>query len=550
MKRRDFLKTSVAASAGLAAAPVFIGGMPLTGLGASSGYGHLATLDSDKVLVVVQMAGGNDGLNTVIPLGDPAYAAARPKIGLTYPQDFTGNKPEGYVVISGSPSNGTGLNGGLASKAPTKSFKTMYDEGTLAVVQGVCYEYPNRSHFRATDIWMSGSDANTVLDSGWFGRYLADQNPNYPDVIGPNDDPLAIQIGYSLSRVLYGPKVGMGITISTPDQFNNLVSGHPGQSSTDPPPATFGGDELKYVRTIVEESQQYAQRIIALARAGQAVGQPKLNYPADPKGFAAQLSIVARLIAGGAKTKMYMVYISGFDTHAGQNGAGGQPDLLQYISEGVAAFIEDLKALGQADRVIGMTFSEFGRRVKENGSAGTDHGTSAPMFLFGTNVEGGIFGANPSLTKLDPNQDLLMQYDFRHVYYSILEKWFGASKSTLDAALENWAPTPAVSLPIIKAPNSIERTDPIVTENFILNQNYPNPFSGSTRIEFSVNSYRDVLLKVYAENGREVATLVNGPKHFGTHAVTFDASQLPAGNYLARLECDGGVQTRVMHVVR
>jgi uncharacterized protein (DUF1501 family) len=549
MNRRSFLRNSAAASAGLLAVPALINGIPVVGFGKNSPFGNLSAVDNDRVLVVVQLAGGNDGLNTVIPLGDSLYASARPTIGITYPQDFTGNKPEGYVVLSGSGSGGTGLNGRMASKGPTKSFKSMYDEGHLLVVQGAGYQNFNRSHFRATDIWMSGSDAQSVLETGWFGRYLAKENPDFPNNIGATDDPLAVQIGYSLSRILYGPAGGMGITINSPDQFSRLVSGHPGQNGSTPPPATFGGDELTYVRQIVTESQQYAARIVQVAQNGTALGAPKVTYPADPRGFAAQLKIVAQLIAGGSKTKMYLVYISGFDTHAGQNGTGGQVDLLQYVSEGVAAFQEDLKALGADKRVIGMTFSEFGRRVNENGSNGTDHGTAAPVFLFGTSINGGIIGTNPKLAKsdLDANGDIKMQYDFRQIYASILDRWFGASQATMDDALNG---ATFASLNIINGNVGVDTTPPPTASDFMLDANYPNPFTATTSIGYSVNALRPITIKVFAENGREVATLVNAEHHYGTYQVLFDGTNLPAGTYLIRMQCESVVQSRAVQLVK
>jgi uncharacterized protein (DUF1501 family) len=556
MNRRDFLKKSIAASAGVAAAPLLINGLPLQAYGANSPYAHLATASNDRILIMVQLAGGNDGLNTVIPYDDPAYAAVRPKIGITYPQNIANNKPEGYVTIkAGSGSSGdpnqysTGFNGRMASNTTgfTNNFYTMYRNSQLMVIQGVTYPNPNLSHFRATDIWMSGSDADSVLDTGWFGRYLDDENPNYQQTIqnaiknNETPDPLAIQIGYSLSNVLIGPNGGMGIALSSPSAFYNLVNNNKGSDFSDAVPPAFGGNELQYVQTVIDESNIFSQRIKAAA----TTGTNKVAYPNDPHGFASQLKIVAQLISGGLKTKMYMVYIGGFDTHAGQNSGGGQPDLLQYVSEGIATFIQDLIAQQLDNRVMGMTFSEFGRRVHDNGSSGTDHGTAAPMFLFGTVVNGSILGTNPSLTNLDANGNLTMQYDYRQVYWSILDKWFNAPTNELSDALNGQSFT---SLPIINGSVGVSEPAAVVS-GLTLSQNYPNPFNHMTTIEYTVESYQDVTLKIFAENGREVATLVNEPKHYGKYQVPFSAQGLPSGNYIARLQSGSNIQTRVMQVV-
>ncbi|HET7152183.1 MAG TPA: DUF1501 domain-containing protein, partial [Candidatus Kapabacteria bacterium] len=403
------------------------------------------------------------------------------------------------------------------------------------------------SHFRATDIWMSGSDADNVLDTGWFGRYLNDENPNYQQTIqnainsGNPIDPLAIQIGYSLSNVLIGPNGGMGIALSSPSAFYNLVNNNKGSDFSDTLPAPFGGNELQFVQTVIDESNIFSQRIKTAATNG----TNSVTYPNDPHGFAAQLKIVAQLISGGLSTKMYMVYIGGFDTHAGQNSGGGQPDLLQYVSEGIATFMQDMIAQQKDNKILGMTFSEFGRRVHDNGSSGTDHGTAAPMFLFGTTVAGSILGTNPSLTDLDPNGNLKMQYDYRQIYWSILDKWFGASPTDLSDALNGQSFT---SLPIINGSVGVNESV-AATIGLALYQNYPNPFNHMTTIEYTVDSYKDVRLEIFAENGRKVATLVNEPKHYGRYQVPFSAQGLPNGNYIARLQSGSNIQTRVMQVV-
>jgi uncharacterized protein (DUF1501 family) len=272
--------------------------------------------------------------------------------------------------------------------------QSLFNDGKLSVIQSVGYPSPSFSHFRASDIWMSASDSSQVLNSGWAGRYLNDLNPNYP--IGyPNSnmpDPLAIQIGSVTSLTVQGPAVSMGLSISSTTNFYNLVNG-----VQDPSPDTPAGKELSFLRTIAQQTQQYASVIKnAAAKTTTQVTYPTNNSLAD------QLKIVAKLINGGLKTRIYMVNYGGFDTHSNQvnstdTATGSHANLLKNVSDAIKAFQDDLKLLGMEDRVVGMTYSEFGRRIKSNGSTGTDHGSAAPCFLFGKQIIGGVTGNTPSI---------------------------------------------------------------------------------------------------------------------------------------------------------
>jgi hypothetical protein len=265
----------------------------------------------------------------------------------------------------------------------------------------------------------------------------------------------------------------------------------------------------------------------------------QLSYP-SPNPLADQLKIVARLIAGGLKTRVYVVNLGGFDTHSAQVVSGNpllgtHATLLQRLSDALLAFQNDLVHLSIEDRVIGMTFSEFGRRVFSNASVGTDHGTAAPMFIFGKHVNGvpnGIVGFNPRLDDLT-NGNLKMQYDFRSVYASILSQWFGVGESDLRTILLRNFQT----LPIIKSvPTSVDSSFGLPSE-YQLYQNYPNPFNPSTTISFDLPSESSVQLKVYDMMGRDVATLVNGRLHAGHHRVQFDASSgFASGAYVYYLK--------------
>jgi uncharacterized protein (DUF1501 family) len=227
-----------------------------------------------------------------------------------------------------------------------------------------------------------------------------------------------------MSLTMQGPNQSMGIAIQNPETFYQLVNGTTKGPFADPP-NTRPGNELKFIRQVEVESQLYSVNIKAAADKA----KNSVTYPTN-NSLASNLAIVARLIAGGLKTRVYVVTLSGFDTHSAQvvasdTSTGSHANLLKYVSQGVSTFFTDLKNLGADQRVLAMTFSEFGRRVQSNASAGTDHGTAAPMFVFGNDVNPIVHGANPSLTDLDKGGNLKMNYDFRQIYTSVLAQWFG-----------------------------------------------------------------------------------------------------------------------------
>jgi uncharacterized protein (DUF1501 family) len=417
MRRRDFFKRTLAAGAGL----ITVGGFSMRAYGRAADIGVLSAAadapPNDRVLVVVQLQGGNDGLNTVVPHADDAYYKARPTLGL---------KQAGLTPISDT----LGLHASLAPLKP------VYDSGRLAIVQGVGYANPDRSHFRSTDIWLTGSNADEVLTTGWLGRYVDYQFPNFHD--DTTRDPLAIHISSVLSLSLQGKSGGAGIALQDPVQFFNLVNRGNQIIGTGAPP-TPAGHELQFVRGINAESLQYSKQVKAAADRGKNAAQ----YPSG--SLAGQLALVARLVAGGLKTRIYIVSQGGYDTHATQGDRHAQ--LLGELGKDIAAFQDDLQKLGVSNRVVGMTISEFGRRVAENGSQGTDHGTSAPLFLFGDRVRGGVLGPNPNFTRLDPVGDLVHTYDFRQVYASVLRQWFEVS----DAGLSAVFPRSLALLPLVQA---------------------------------------------------------------------------------------------------
>ena len=426
MKRRRFLQTTLPVLL-----PSLIPGMSLRAW-ASLPWLQAASrgLGEDRVLVLIQLNGGNDGLNTVIPLEMyDAYHAARSNIAI----------PENKVLrLEGY--DKTGLHPAMPE------MQQLYAAGKLAIIQGVSYPQPNFSHFRATDIWLTGADAGTVLPTGWAGRYLDEQYPqfprNYPNPVMP--DPLAIQVGSLVSPALQGPALTMGMAISNPNSFYDLIN-----DKSEPVADTRAGDQLAYIREMSVKTDQYAG---VIKKAAQKVTRQSDCYPAPGKNpLADQLKIVARLVAGGLKTRIYLVSMGGFDTHARQvepadTTTGAHARLLARLSEAINAFQDDLTLLQVSDRVMGMTFSEFGRRIQSNASGGTDHGAAAPVFVFGGKVQPGVMGQNPVWPDhLTVNDNLTMQYDFRAIYSTLLERWFLTDEPTTASVLLKRYPT----LPLI-----------------------------------------------------------------------------------------------------
>jgi uncharacterized protein (DUF1501 family) len=364
----------------------------------------------DRVLVVIQLGGGNDGLNTVVPFADDRYHKARPKIAV-----------DAKSVLK--------IDDALGFHPEMAELHKLYKDGGLAVVPNVGYPNPNRSHFRSTDIWETASPADKILKSGWLGRYF--------DAAcgGVTADPLGVRIGEQPSLAFAADKL-RAATFANPKMLDNPATG----------PAATALEKLAAVEPTGIAALDFVQRTgnqsLALSkelkRAVRAV-KPKVDYP--PFALCQSLRLVAQMIAAGLPTRAYYVTHGGFDTHAAQ--AQKHAYLLQEFSQAVALFHADLKAQGLLDRVLGLTFSEFGRRVAENKNAGTDHGAASVMFAFGGSVKAGVHGKAPDLAALDPLGDLVHQTDFRQVYAGVLKDWLGADPEKV--LLGKFDPLPLVT---------------------------------------------------------------------------------------------------------
>lgn len=508
MKRRDFLHQATMG----ALLPTFFGRYDVKTLTESPWLRGLDAIDTDRVLVLVQMFGGNDGLNTVFPL-DQLSALSTIRNNILIPE----NK---LLALNGFTS--TALHPAL------EGFRILFNENKLSVVQSVGYPSPGFSHFRATDIWMSASDAEETLYSGWLGRYLQRDYPNYPKNF-PNPqapDPLALQIGSQLTLTTQGENTPMGMSISSSGQFYDI--------DHEDDAFLVGGlaqAELAHIRQVAYQSSNYGD----VVKSAYQKGQNLATYPTN-NTLADQLKIVARLIKGGLKTRVYMVTLSGFDTHADQVmssdvSKGFHAGLLRTLSEGIFAFQRDIEQMRVADRVLGMTFSEFGRRIRANASFGTDHGAAAPLFLFGTRLFGGVVGNNPTiLPNMSVAANLPMQYDFRSIYSTILKNWFCVPENEINTILlRNFQ-----QLRLINAPNCITSLDD-TPEKIKWIAASPNPFVNYTLLEFQVNRGH-TLIQIFDVEGKLVQIPMNSILSEGRHRIQLDTAQWIAGVYYARLQ--------------
>ena len=508
MDRRSFLR-NLGLVAGAGTVSMALGNIPLRAF--SRSFMNIQAVNG-KVIVLLQLSGGNDGLNTIIPFEDSLYYNARPSLGI---------RKEDVIKLN----NLTGMHPSL------QPLKALYDEGMVAILQNVGYASPDRSHFRATDIWLSASDSNVVVDDGWVGRYLAKVLPDHNPI--NSEHPMAIQIGSTQSALLECTCQGtMGISFESPNQFYQLINGS--TADNDPPPDTIAGNQLKYIKEIAALSIRYAQIIKEKADSV----ENKATYPNTR--LARQLAIVAELIAGGLETPVYLTSIGGFDTHANQ--AGSHANLWTTVAQAIEAFQTDLRLLGIEDRVVLMTFSEFGRRVNQNGSGGTDHGTAAPLFVIGRNVYGGVYGNNPDLTDLDNSGDIKYRYDFRQLYATLLTQQLGMPIDRMpDVLMRDFETLPLISE---KAGNL---TGPSV---FHLEQNYPNPFNPTTTISYYLRIPQAVRIDVFSSAGDRVTTLVNAYQETGSYEVQFDGSKYSSGVYFARLDTGATSKTIKMMLIK
>jgi len=418
--RRQFLRTSVLGGALASTVPLFLEKTFLCmDTMAAATPGQVTTGKDGTILVVLQLAGGNDGLNTLVPFGDDAYFQARPHIAL----------PKNEILR---------MNDYAGLHPKLTGMHSLYGEGHLGVIQGVGYPNPNRSHFRSTEIWQTACDSNRNLAEGWLGRYFDNCCQ------GADPSTVGVAIGGQTPQA-FSSSLSRGIAFSNPEQFRYMseaandpaaadlfmrqmnASAESGHSSLSENaggsigmidgPGDSDGSTAEFLQRTALDAQMSSDKILQITRKTKS----NVNYPTTQLGNS--LNLVARLIAGSLPTRVYYVSQGGFDTHANQLPAHER--LMNDLNAATSSFVADLKSQGNFDRVLMISFSEFGRRVSENASGGTDHGAAAPLFVVGGGVKPGLYGTYPSLTDLHDG-DLKFNTDFRSVYATALEKWLGA----------------------------------------------------------------------------------------------------------------------------
>jgi uncharacterized protein (DUF1501 family) len=442
MNRRKFLGNTA-----LFSVPMMLKGVPVF---AGDALMHpllqalaMPAANCDRVLVVIQMNGGNDGLNMVVPLDRyNELNVARPSILLP---------AASVLALNGTTT--TGLHPAMTG------LRNLFNQGKVNLVQGVSYPNPNFSHFQAQDIWFTGSNTLPSPSTGWLGGDLNLAYPNFPAAY-PNatmPDPLAIQIGGALPLSLQGPNINMGYNAPNPAALVNVANGTPG-----PAPASDYGTELTFLRLMKDQSNAYASRITTSYNA-QATLSTK--YAVSGNSLSDQLKIVARLIGGGLKTPVYIVnHSDSFDTHVDQVDStnttiGYHANILSKLSVAIEAFQDDITLMGKANKVTGMTFSEFGRRVINNTSFGTDHGSGAPVIFFGSMLNGGVTGTSPVLPAIPTGATQVpLQHDFRRLYATVMQHWLCMTPTEAQTVLNGTFATVPIFNNIVLPVSGIELT--------------------------------------------------------------------------------------------
>ena len=515
MKRRNFLKNSLAIGLGSTLIPRWI--HPLLAQSET-----LRAQAQNRVLVILNLGGGNDGLNTIVPFEEDAYYNLRPNIAI--PQNE-------LLPISET----LGLHPSLAP------LMDLWNEENMAVIQNVGYSEQDLSHFRSTDIWRSGSDVNQFISTGWVARYLETLYSDY--VENPPEEPMALQQGSTDGLLLTGNEGVPGVIVDDPSIFYSLVNETYENEYNNDPPETAGGNELSYVRQIDNNSFAYAGVIQAAAE----LGQNTVEYPNNSMGT--QLSIIAKLLSGGLYTPIFLTHQYGYDTH--NNQLNDHNNLMSVLSSSIGTFFQDIENLGLKDRVLLLTTSEFGRRPFENGSEGTDHGTAAPQLLFGSKVKGGIYGSDPNMTEFDNNENLLHEFDFRQLYSTVMSEWFNLPYTDIENILYHDFET----LPIIEN-RFPHHSDPTRREgvgmpkDFSLSKAFPNPFNPVSKLNYTVKHNTLVDIRVYDIKGREVLHPVHDVKSAGFYQLKLNSRKLSSGSYSVVMNAGNTVRKSQITVVK
>lgn len=539
MKRRDFLKLSATTSA--------MGLLPLE-LSAMLKSVNLDSCDiSNRKLVLINLAGGNDGLNTIIPINDyDTYANLRPSIKIS---DSGTNS---YLMLDNTlpDSQLIGLHPALTG------FKSLYDKGWMRVLQSVGYPAQNKSHFASTDIYSTGNDGNSWSngnESGWIGRFMETYYANELN----NLYPLGVQIGSNKTSLGFHGEAEHGLAINIsgqdPSGFYSELNGLGGTPPSVIPNSDYGL-ELQYIIDTDRLSNQYSQAISNAFNSGNNTS----SYP--DTDLSNQLKTVARLISGGLETKIYIVRIGGFDTHNNQNNSentieGKHNNLLTEVSEAIRSFFNDLDSQSLSDDVVGLTFSEFGRKAKENGNFGTDHGEIAPMFVFGKPINGGVSGNNVDLSEATSDNNFQLetvQFDYRQTFGTLLQNFLGSNDTVIDTAFFNYTNNQSFTNSkineLIKDSFSVEAdcySQTLALDEFNPQTPYkewfvyPNP----VRNILQVHSAKELATIQYRILNNRSQIILQGTHHLKNGKLEVNIERLKSGVYFIQIISDGKKET-------
>ncbi len=517
LSRRDFIKLSSIASASL---PITLSGFPLFASEKPKEYQF--SEENENILVLIQLQGGNDGLNTVFNLNQYRnLQSVRSNIVI----------PENNLLS---------LDDTNALHPSLSGLKNIWDKEKLAIVQNVGYPDQNRSHFRSTDIWNSASGSDEYISSGWLGRFFNENHSDFPENY-PNEnniDPFAITLGKVVSETCQGPNANFSMSVSNPNKPGTALVSNTGEI-----PANCYGDTLNFINNTISQTNSYAEVVEAASKSGRNLSE---KYPqTNNNKLAGKLKNVARLISGGLKTKVYIVQLGGFDNHdnqviEGNVTQGKHSDLLKELSEAIDAFQDDLELLNIDRKVVGMTYSEFGRRIRSNAGLGTDHGTAAPLFLFGNCVQNNILGDAPEIdTEVDNKEGVPMQYDFRNLYSTVLTDWLGATKQEANTVLFDEFD----ALPVFKQGCSASLSvDNFIEDNLNI-EVYPNPTANIINITFWGNN-KKTTINLYNTIGGIVKYITAKKYSAAQHTIQVDLKNLPNGNYFVHYQSKGVSKTK------
>jgi len=525
MKRRDFVKNIGLASL---SAPFVVNNISFQAI--QKKLFDIPKSSDDHVLVIIRLNGGNDGLNTVFPIDQYDHLLIqRPNILIPENQIIPATSELGFHPVM------TGIG-------------NLFNNGKTTVVQNVGYPQQNRSHFRSMDIWTSGS-LEPSETKGWLGRNFDEQYPNFPADYPNNQypDPFAISMGNSISATCQGIMSNFSSLVSNP---SNTVNLNQNQSLND---GTYYGCNIEFVSILIEQTNLYGAQINSAYNAGSSLSSLYYQNNDPQQDFKSQLAkemhYVAQMISGGLQTKVFILNINGFDTHGGQVDAidfstGEHPELIKNVSDAIEAFQDDIEQLGLDHRVLGMTFSEFGRQIASNDSMGTDHGEAAPLFLFGSCLSNQIIGPNPIIEDQITNQKAVeMQIDFRDIYASVLKDWFGIASNKIDSIFDNHT---------VNYYNLIQGcglgNDKIEDNNMDINV-YPNPTTDNCIVKFKCKN-EFINLSIIDSQGRLVDTFCNKELAKGMHEINCSLKNISSGFYMVKIQHRFGSESKPLQIIK